>query len=44
LGAFLMFVGHRILSHLASMSSKLKSAWGREFVAKVTGDRKFSSK
>ncbi|KAI9399022.1 hypothetical protein POPTR_002G036600v4 [Populus trichocarpa] len=26
LGAFLMFVGHRILSHLASMSSKLKSA------------------
>ncbi|KAJ6684915.1 DOLICHYL-DIPHOSPHOOLIGOSACCHARIDE--PROTEIN GLYCOSYLTRANSFERASE SUBUNIT 2 [Salix purpurea] len=26
LGAFLMFVGHRILSHLASISSKLKSA------------------
>ncbi|QCD97751.1 oligosaccharyltransferase complex subunit delta [Vigna unguiculata] len=26
LGAFLMFVGHRILSHLASTSSKLKSA------------------
>ncbi|KAJ6412162.1 hypothetical protein OIU84_005257 [Salix udensis] len=26
LGAFLMFVGHRILSHLASSSSKLKSA------------------
>ncbi|KAL5792730.1 hypothetical protein ACOSP7_001324 [Xanthoceras sorbifolium] len=26
LGAFLMFVGHRILSHLASASSKLKSA------------------
>ncbi|XP_062164007.1 dolichyl-diphosphooligosaccharide--protein glycosyltransferase subunit 2 [Alnus glutinosa] len=25
LGAFLMFVGHRILSHLASTSSKLKS-------------------
>lgn len=27
LGVFLMFVGHRILSHLASVSSKLKSAW-----------------
>jgi len=27
LGAFLMFVGHRILSHLALMSAKLKSAW-----------------
>ncbi|KAJ9169628.1 hypothetical protein P3X46_017795 [Hevea brasiliensis] len=26
LGAFLMFVGHRILSHLASTSAKLKSA------------------
>ncbi|KAH1195027.1 Dolichyl-diphosphooligosaccharide--protein glycosyltransferase subunit 2 [Glycine max] len=26
LGAFLLFVGHRILSHLASTSSKLKSA------------------
>ncbi|KAM1122522.1 hypothetical protein ACFX19_004115 [Malus domestica] len=26
LGAFLLFVGHRILSHLASSSSKLKSA------------------
>ena len=26
LGVFLMFVGHRILSHLASVSSKLKSA------------------
>ncbi|KAJ7977223.1 dolichyl-diphosphooligosaccharide--protein glycosyltransferase subunit 2-like [Quillaja saponaria] len=26
LGAFLMFVGHRILSHLASVSAKLKSA------------------
>ncbi|XP_057963619.1 dolichyl-diphosphooligosaccharide--protein glycosyltransferase subunit 2 [Malania oleifera] len=26
LGAFLVFVGHRILSHLASTSSKLKSA------------------
>ncbi|KAK2633691.1 hypothetical protein Ddye_016266 [Dipteronia dyeriana] len=26
LGVFLMFVGHRILSHLASASSKLKSA------------------
>ncbi|KAF9686830.1 hypothetical protein SADUNF_Sadunf02G0030500 [Salix dunnii] len=26
LGAFLMFVGHRVLSHLASISSKLKSA------------------
>ncbi|XP_048232538.1 dolichyl-diphosphooligosaccharide--protein glycosyltransferase subunit 2 isoform X2 [Ricinus communis] len=26
LGVFLMFVGHRILSHLASTSSKLKSA------------------
>uniref|UniRef100_A0A2P2LYJ5 Dolichyl-diphosphooligosaccharide--protein glycosyltransferase subunit 2 n=3 Tax=Rhizophora mucronata TaxID=61149 RepID=A0A2P2LYJ5_RHIMU len=26
LGAFLMFVGHRLLSHLASTSSKLKSA------------------
>lgn len=27
LGTFLMFVGHRILSHLASTSAKLKSAW-----------------
>ncbi|GMN48999.1 hypothetical protein TIFTF001_018171 [Ficus carica] len=26
LGAFLLFVGHRVLSHLASTSSKLKSA------------------
>jgi oligosaccharyltransferase complex subunit delta (ribophorin II) len=26
LGAFLLFVGHRILSHLASTSAKLKSA------------------
>lgn len=27
LGAFLLFVGHRILSHLAHTSAKLKSAW-----------------
>lgn len=29
LGVFLLFVGHRILSHQASTSAKLKSAWKR---------------
>lgn len=38
LGAFLMFVGHRILSHLASTSAKLKSAWGNRKVVHLKRD------